>query len=79
MAQCVFEIDVLARHVSCHLVSVSRNAAVSLARTRKMLEVPARVSSLWNLQDSLSVLSNVLPSKTRYETIPTFQLALLFR
>ena len=61
MAQCVFEIDVLARHVSCHLVSFSRNAAVSLARTRKMHEVPA-FSSLWDLQDSLSVLSNVLPS-----------------
>ena len=61
MAQRLFEIDELARLVSCHLVSVSRSAVVSLARTHKMPEVPA-LSSLWDLHDSLSVLSNVLPA-----------------
>ena len=61
MAQRVFEIDELARLVSCHLVSVSRSAVVSFARTCKMLEVPA-LSSLWELQDSLPVLADVLPA-----------------
>ena len=64
MAQRAFEINELARLVSCHLVSVSRSAAVSLARTCKMLEVPA-LSSLWELQDSLPVLADVLPATDR--------------
>lgn len=61
MVQRVLEIDELARLVSRHLVSVDRGGAVSLARTCKVLEVPA-LSSLWELQDSLSVLSSVLPT-----------------
>ena len=41
-----FEIDELAGLVSHHLVSVDCGAAISLARTCKMLEVPT-LSSMW--------------------------------
>ena len=61
MAQRVFEIDELARLLSYHLISVNCGAVVSFARTCKMLEVPA-LSSLWEQQDSFSVLIGVLPT-----------------
>ena len=59
MAQSIFRVDELARLFSCHPVSFSRSAAVSLAWTCKMLEVLA-LSPLRDPQDSLSVLSDVL-------------------
>ena len=62
MAQRVLEIDELAGLVSHHLVSVDCGAAVSLARTCKMFEAPT-LSSLWEQQDSFSVLIKVLPTK----------------
>ena len=56
----IFEIDELARLISCHLVSTHPASAVSLASTCRFLEEPA-LSSLWELQDSLTALIGVSP------------------
>ena len=57
----VFEIDELARLVSRNLALTDRKSLVSLACTCRVLEVPA-LSSLWELQDSLSILIGILPT-----------------
>ena len=56
----IFEIDELARLISCHLVSSHRASAVSLACACRSLEEPA-LSSLWERQDSLTTLIGVSP------------------
>lgn len=54
----IFEIEELARLISHHLVSTDCYSAVSLACTCRSLEEPA-LSSLWELQNSLSTLIRV--------------------
>lgn len=61
MAARVFSVDELATLIAAHLVEISPQSAVSLARTCRVLEVPA-LSALWETQDSIrSLITRVLP------------------
>lgn len=56
----IFEIDELVRLISRHLVPENHQSAVSFACACRFLEEPA-LSSLWELQDSLTTLIRVSP------------------
>jgi len=69
----VFKIGELARLIASHLILVSQQSAVNLARTCRYLEEPA-LSTLWETQDGLDTLLKVLPDDTWIYEHPMFGL-----
>lgn len=60
----VFKISELTRLIASHLILISQESAVNLACTSRHLEEPV-LSTLWETQQSLHTLLQVLPEETR--------------
>ena len=56
----VFRISELTKLITSQLILISRGSAVNLACTCRCLEEPV-LSTLWEIQESLSTLLKVLP------------------
>jgi len=59
----VFKISELTKLIASHLVVISRKGALNLACACRYLEEPT-LSTLWETQDSLFTLLQVLPNAT---------------
>ena len=60
---CVFKISELARIIAHQLILISQRSAVNLACAFRCLEEPV-LSTLWETQQSLGILLEVLPEGT---------------
>ena len=59
----VFKVSELTRVIAGHLVLIGKGDAVNLARATRYLEEPV-LSTLWEKQDSLCTLLEILPGDT---------------